>query len=196
MDKSYSSIKQPCVLYETIHALCVQNGITDSRMCADIGISRGIMSDLKTGRKSGVSAKTLNKIADYFGVSMNYLLNAKIAFTSNGKAVDFVEVIRHLCRQNGLSLTKLEAILGFGNGTIGRWRTASPTYDKLKAVADCFGVSVEYLTGEKEKAATQKGSGHSPVSEEVANIIDTLPEGTQEQVLRLVRYVYGGKAAD
>lgn len=66
-------------LYETIHALCVRKGVTDSRMCTDIGISRGIMSDLKTGRKSGVSAKTLNKIADYFGVSMSYLLGTEKA---------------------------------------------------------------------------------------------------------------------
>lgn len=64
-------------LYETIHALCVRKGVTDSRMCTDIGISRGIMSDLKTGRKSGVSAKTLNKIADYFGVSMSCLLGTE-----------------------------------------------------------------------------------------------------------------------
>ena len=64
-------------LYETIHALCVRKGVTGSRMCTDIGISRGIMSDLKTGRKSGVSAKTLNKIADYFGVSMSYLLGTE-----------------------------------------------------------------------------------------------------------------------
>ncbi len=196
MSESYGNIKQPCTLYETIHALCVSKGVTDSRMCTDIGISRGIMSDLKTGRKSGVSAKTLNKIADYFGVSMSYLLGTERAFTSDGKSADLVEVIRHLCRQSGLSLTKLEAVLGFGNGTIGRWKTASPTYGKLTAVADYFGVSVEYLTAEKEKAATSEGSGHSHISEEIANIIDALPDSTQEQALRLIRYIYGEKEAD
>ena len=196
MSESYSNIKQPCTLYRTIHALCVQKGITDSRMCADIGISRGIMSDLKTGRKSGVSAKTLNKIADYFGVSMSYLLGTEMAFASDGKSADLVEGIRHLCKQNGLSLTKLEAVLGFGNGTIGRWKTASPTYDKLAAVADYFDVSVKYLTAGKEKAATSEGSGHSSISEEIANIIDALPDSTQKQALRLIRYIYGEKEAD
>lgn len=110
--------------------------------------------------------------------------------------MDLADRIRRLCKQNGLSLTKLEAVLRFGNGTIGRWKTASPTYDKLKAVADYFGVSVEYLTVGKEKAATSEGGGHSPISEEIANIIDTLPDSTQEQALRLIRYIYGGKAAD
>ena len=32
------------------------------------------MTDLKMGRKKGVSAETAQKIADYFGVSVGYLL--------------------------------------------------------------------------------------------------------------------------
>lgn len=61
------------------------------------------------------------------------------------------------------------------------------TYDNIKRLCD--------LTG-KEKAATSEGSGHSPISEEIANIIDTLPDSTQEQALRLIRYIYGEKEAD
>ena len=43
-------------------------------MCADTGISKGLLTDLKMGRRTGVSAKTAQKIATYFGVSVGYLL--------------------------------------------------------------------------------------------------------------------------
>lgn len=43
-------------------------------MCADLGLSKSLMTDLKKGRKSGVNAVTAQKIAEYFGVSVAYLL--------------------------------------------------------------------------------------------------------------------------
>jgi len=55
--------------------------------------------------------------------------------------------IRELANLRGLSLPKLEAELGFGNGTIVRWDNASPTAEKLQKVADYLDVSVDYLLG-------------------------------------------------
>ena len=61
-------------LYETIQNLCQQKDIRPGRMCDDLHISRGLMTDLKMGRKKTVSADTAQKIAAYFGVSVGYLL--------------------------------------------------------------------------------------------------------------------------
>lgn len=61
-------------LYDNINALCTEKGIKPSKMCADVGISRGLITDLKMGRKSGITAITAQKIASYFGVSVGYLL--------------------------------------------------------------------------------------------------------------------------
>lgn len=61
-------------LYEVICKLCARNGITVTELCRKSGASRGSLSDLKMGRKSSLSAKTLQKIADYFGVTVDYLL--------------------------------------------------------------------------------------------------------------------------
>ena len=61
-------------LYETIIALCNEKGIKGGKMCTDTGISKGLLTDLKMGRRSGVSATTAQKIASYFGVSVGYLL--------------------------------------------------------------------------------------------------------------------------
>lgn len=61
-------------LYENILSLCESRGIKGGKMCTDLGISKGLLTDLKMGRRTGVSAMTAQKIAAYFGVSVGYLL--------------------------------------------------------------------------------------------------------------------------
>ena len=61
-------------LYEKIQMLCTQRGIRPGRLCDETGLSRGLMTDLKMGRKKTLNAETAQKIAGYFGVSVGYLL--------------------------------------------------------------------------------------------------------------------------
>ena len=41
-------------------------------MCADIGVSRAFMTELKKGRAKTVTFATAQKLADYFNVSVDY----------------------------------------------------------------------------------------------------------------------------
>ena len=61
-------------LYNNILSLCESKGITGYRMCKEVGIQPSILTDLKMGRKEGLSSKNADKIARYFGVSVSYLL--------------------------------------------------------------------------------------------------------------------------
>lgn len=61
-------------LYENIIRLCDERGIKGGKLCTDIGMSKGILTDLKMGRQTGISAANAQKIAAYFGVSVGYLL--------------------------------------------------------------------------------------------------------------------------
>nr|DAG60766.1 MAG TPA: repressor protein [Caudoviricetes sp.] len=61
-------------LYSNIHALCEKEGIKDGTLCANIGIRRSFLSELKAGRTKSLSAEVLSKIASYFNVSVDYLL--------------------------------------------------------------------------------------------------------------------------
>ena len=67
-----------CTLYERITALCKEKGVTGSRMCLDLGLSKSTMSDMKSGRKKGLSTTNAQKIADYLGVTVDYLLGQKL----------------------------------------------------------------------------------------------------------------------
>ena len=61
-------------LYDVIQQLCQSKGIRPGRLCDELGLSRGLMTDLKMGRKKSLSAETAQKIAGYFHVSVGYLL--------------------------------------------------------------------------------------------------------------------------
>ena len=63
-----------CTLYERIIELCKANGVSGSRMCLDLGLSKSTLSDIKSGRKKGISTTTAQKMASYLGVSVGYLL--------------------------------------------------------------------------------------------------------------------------
>lgn len=60
------------------------------------------------------------------------------------------ERIKLLAEKQKISIRKVEEDLGFGNGTLNRWRKNTPGADKLSKVADYFGVTTDYLLGRTE----------------------------------------------
>ena len=79
-------------LYESILKLCQRDGIRPGRLCDELGISRGLMTDLKMGRKKGINAETAQKIASFFGVSVGYLLGIEGSDTVNAVNLDQIDV--------------------------------------------------------------------------------------------------------
>lgn len=61
-------------MYAIIEALCKANRTNITAMCRDLNISRSALTELKQGRSQSLSAATTNKIAQYFGVTVAYLL--------------------------------------------------------------------------------------------------------------------------
>ena len=66
-------------LYENIYALCNERKITPGALCGELGFRRSVLSDLKNGRKKSLDTTTLMKIAEYFNVSVDYLLTGEDA---------------------------------------------------------------------------------------------------------------------
>ena len=64
-------------LYENIYALCNERKITPVALCGELGFRRSVLSDLKNGRKKSLDTTTLVKIAEYFNVSVDYLLTGE-----------------------------------------------------------------------------------------------------------------------
>ncbi len=65
------------VLYNRILALCEERNISGYRLCKDAGVQPSVLTDLKMGRQSGLSAKNADKLASVLGVSVGYLLGTE-----------------------------------------------------------------------------------------------------------------------
>ena len=61
-------------LYNRIYELCQDEGISIGKMCKDLSISRGNLTELKMERIKTLKTENLTKISEYFGVSVDYLL--------------------------------------------------------------------------------------------------------------------------
>lgn len=61
-------------MYEIIERLCIEKGIKISKLSQDAQIPRSTFTELKSGRTKKLSTDTLNKVAKYFDVSVDYLL--------------------------------------------------------------------------------------------------------------------------
>lgn len=60
-------------MYEKFNQLVKARGITTYRVAKDIGLAPTVFSDWKSG-KSKPKVDKLKKIADYFGVTIEYFL--------------------------------------------------------------------------------------------------------------------------
>ena len=61
------------MFYDTFHKLCESKGVTDSRACLDLGFSRSYAAKMKN-KKGAPSMDKLSTMANYFGVTVDYLL--------------------------------------------------------------------------------------------------------------------------
>ena len=101
-------------LYERITTLCKEIGITGGKLCTDLHISKSTLTDLKMGRQSGLSAKTAQKIASYFNVSVGYLLGEeekKEQPTESELSIKKKEFIQKIETMSDAQLERLEQIL-------------------------------------------------------------------------------------
>lgn len=77
--------------------------------------------------------------------------------------IELVQHIREMCKASGTSLTKLEELFGWANGTIGKWSKNKklPSHDKLRKIADYFEITVAELTGDEGEIMAQVSTEQS-----------------------------------
>ena len=64
-------------MYKRIKELCEENHMTVSQMCKELSITRSCLSELSKGRTERLSAENSTKIANRFGVSVQYLISGR-----------------------------------------------------------------------------------------------------------------------
>ena len=94
-----------------------------------------------------------------------------------------VDTIKRLCKEKKTTIAAIERACGFGNGSIRKWDSASPAYERIKAVADFLGVSVSEITSDQKENPAPKRDGLS----EIDAIFEQLTPSRQAKLLELAR---------
>lgn len=63
------------MFFDIFSALCQQRGVSRYKACTDIGLNRAAVAKWKNGAIP--TGSTLSKMADYFGVTTDYLLGGE-----------------------------------------------------------------------------------------------------------------------
>lgn len=74
-------VKGAQFMYRVFEQLLQQNGVTSYKVAKEAGVTQTALSNWKSGR-STPTTKTLQKIADYFDVSIDYLMTGKENFNN------------------------------------------------------------------------------------------------------------------
>ena len=95
----------------------------------------------------------------------------------------------NLCNIKGLSPSAAAEAMGFKRSVVSRWsKGTQPRQATLQKIADYFGVTVEYLSGEAEEQNKKPGQiALAGLSEEKQQLIKVILEMTDERAAALLR---------
>ena len=82
--------------------LCSEKGVSSNKACIEIGVARTAIAKWKNG--SIPSGETLQKIADYFNVSTDYLLGIEQKKIATDEDDEIQEMIEELKNRPGMRI--------------------------------------------------------------------------------------------
>ena len=80
------------------------------------------------------------------------------------------EIVKELCRRQGISLNTLEERIGFSRNSLYSWKNSEPKPKKLNAVADYFNVSTDYLLGRTDNPAIAGSDEFAQVNGQIIDL--------------------------
>ena len=87
--------------------------------------------------------------------------------------------IRKVCAERGTTIAKVEKAIGF-NKVIYNWDKYTPSIDKVAAVADYFGMSIDELIGRTPPSVSRSERA-------VLDLLDQLNSGGQDAALAMLQ---------
>lgn len=95
--------------------------------------------------------------------------------------------IKYLAEKQKISLTELSEHFGWSSKAIYGWKNSTPSVDKVKLVADYFGVTVDYLLDGEEKELELRNALKGVMSFDGQ-------EMTEEDKEAIINYMMGRKS--
>ena len=136
-----------------------QKGLKQGELANFLGVAQSTLSGWENG-KFEIDDKNKIKLADFFGVSVDYLLGRETSsarlWAGNDTYAPRKEVsilfsynLKALRKRVGLTQVELARKLHVANGTIAMWETGKrePNFETIQKIAEIFDVSIDDLIG-------------------------------------------------
>ncbi|MCT0449921.1 helix-turn-helix domain-containing protein [Lactococcus lactis] len=136
------------VFAEQLKTLRKINGLTQKELAEKLKIKQNSYSDWENG-KSEPNIEMLVRIADYFDVSLDYLMGGKMKNITE----EFSLCLKKIRMKRKLSQKQIAEELKISQQQYSKWEGGiiTPNAETLVRLADYFDVSVDYLLGRKKK---------------------------------------------
>jgi len=86
---------------ERMRSLSKEKGLKKTEVAKGIGLDRSTVTNYESGKRNNPTAETLQRIADYFDVSIDYL-TGKSDIRDKLTATELIQVFRKLTDENKL----------------------------------------------------------------------------------------------
>lgn len=149
LEKEQTPPKEYSFILGRIRAACQEAGISIPRLEEEIGFGQGTICKWN---RSTPTATNLKKVADYFGVDVDYFM----ADTPRNKSY---ERFSKLLEERGLTAYRVAKDTGILTATLSAWKAGqyAPKINKLQAIAGYFGVDVGYFLDDSESVSGTYG---------------------------------------
>lgn len=147
-------------LYNRLKALCQERGVSLAKMCSEAGVPKSTPTELKMGRSKGLSMTSAQKIASYFGITVDELLgnepDIKINLTSEQRS-EISEILDKAIKEKNISEGFILARANVQNNIFNQlrnWKHAGISKRDLIAIAQYLDVLEDinlYIADEETK---------------------------------------------
>lgn len=136
------------VFAEQLKTLRKINGLIQKELAEKLKIKQNSYSDWENG-KSEPNIEMLVRIADYFDVSLDYLMGGKMKNITE----EFSLCLKKIRMKRKLSQKQIAEELKISQQQYSKWEGGiiTPNAETLVRLADYFDVSIDYLLGRKKK---------------------------------------------
>lgn len=98
--------------------------------------------------------------------------------------------ISKLCIKNNITIAELERRLNFSKATISKWKTSSPSINKIIMVADYFDVSIDSLVKSKNTYEVPEKFYDNPELLFIQKAYYSMSDADREKFKKLMQIVF------
>lgn len=137
------------IIHERLSELRLAHGYSQKLVSITVGVAGPTVSQWESGQKTP-SQKSIEKLADLYGVSVDYLIGRSDEIAPQ-QMFDSGEALHSTRLAHNMSLSDIGIIAKVGPQTVARWEQNKPKAptSKLRVIAEALNIPLKELIGDQ-----------------------------------------------